>query len=338
MIRLGVIGSGAVVQRIHWPVLERMSRLIRIVAVASKHPQNARNFASMVGSARVYDDYHGLLEDPDVDAVLTAVPIHLNGSVLIDAVRAGKHVMAEKPICATPAQGRRILRECSKARTVVAVGENFRYRRDILRARDLIASGKIGTPFAFQLDVKFDLDSAARRIWVTRGWRRNPRHRGGFLLDAGVHPVAALREIAGDVSELSAHVSGRGHVLKGDDTLLMQVKLANGAVGQCFFCYSAKQEKEIGLDFIIYGTKGAVRVTDGTVTLTRGVGLPPKVYQDREFDRGYPAQWKNFCSAIIGQVRLISTPEKAFGDLVVINAALRSAASGRSIRMSGQNV
>jgi predicted dehydrogenase len=335
MIRLGVIGSGAVVQRIHWPVLERMSRLIRIVAVSSKHPENAQAFAKMAGSARVYDDYHSLLEDEGVDAVLTAVPIHLNGSVLIDAVRAGKHVMAEKPICATLDEGRRVLRECAKARTVVAVGENFRYRRDILRTRDLIASGKIGTPFAFQLDVKFDLDSEARRIWITRGWRRNPRHRGGFLLDAGVHPVAALREITGDVSEVSARVSGRGHVLKGDDTLLMQLKLASGAVGQCFFCYSAKEEKEIGLDFIVYGTKGAVRVTDGTVTLTRGVGMPARVYQDRQFDRGYPAQWKNLCSAIAGQDRLVSTPEKAFGDLMVIDAALRSAVSGRNIRVSG---
>src|ERR1041384_204621 len=110
MVRLGVIGSGAVVQRIHWPVLERMSRQIRIVAVASKHADKARAFAKVVGSARVYEDYHDLLHDPAVDAVLTAVPIHLNGSVLVDAVRAGKHVMAEKPICATPAEGRRVLR------------------------------------------------------------------------------------------------------------------------------------------------------------------------------------------------------------------------------------
>ena len=78
MVRLGVIGSGAVVQRIHWPVLQQMSRQIRIVAVSSKHPNNARAFASMVGSARVYEDYHSLLRDPTVDAVLTAVPIARN--------------------------------------------------------------------------------------------------------------------------------------------------------------------------------------------------------------------------------------------------------------------
>jgi predicted dehydrogenase len=288
----------------------------------------------VVGSARVYEDYHGLLRDPTVDAVLTAVPIDLNGAVLIDAVRAGKHVMAEKPICATPREGRRVLSECGKAKRVVAVGENFRYRRDILKAKQLIAAGKIGEIFTFQLNVKYDLDSEARRVWITRGWRKNPRHPGGFLLDAGVHPVAALREILGEVTELCASVAGRSRILQGADSLLMQLKLSSGAVGQCFFCYTAKEEKEIGLDFTVYGTKGAVRITDGAVTLTRGAGIPPRVYKDRQFDRGYPAQWRNFCSAIAGNESIIATPEKAYGDLVVIDAALRSAKSGRNVRIN----
>src|SRR6266511_2420206 len=95
MIRLGVIGAGAVVQRVHWPVLKEIGKQIRVVAVASRRPQNARAFARQTGSARVYNDYREMLQDPSIDAVLTAVPIELNAAVLIDAVRAAKHVMAE---------------------------------------------------------------------------------------------------------------------------------------------------------------------------------------------------------------------------------------------------
>ena len=54
---------------------------------------------------------------------------------------------------------------------------------------------------------------------------------------------------------------------------------------------------------------------------------------DRQFDRGYPAQWRNFCSAIAGKESIIATPEKAYDDLVVIDAALRSAKSGRNLRV-----
>src|SRR5262249_5785046 len=102
MIRLGVIGTGAVVQRHHWPALQQLAGQIRVFAVASRNPENARRFARQSGAARVYEDYRRLLEDDEVDAVLTAVPIDLNGPVLLDAIRADKHVIAEKPLAATP--------------------------------------------------------------------------------------------------------------------------------------------------------------------------------------------------------------------------------------------
>lgn len=61
MIRLGVIGAGAVVQRVHWPVLKEMGKQIRVVAVASRRAKNARAFARQAGSARVYNDYREML-------------------------------------------------------------------------------------------------------------------------------------------------------------------------------------------------------------------------------------------------------------------------------------
>jgi len=331
MIRLGMIGVGAVVQRHHWPALQRMPGQIQVIAVASRNPANARRFARQSGAPRVYKDYHQLLEDQDVDAVLTAVPIELNGTVLIDAIRSGKHVLAEKPIAATPREARRVLKEHSKQRSVVMVGENFRYRRDLIKARQVIAGGKIGEVSSFQVDVKFDLDAKARRIWISRGWRKNPRHPGGFLLDAGVHPVAALRDLLGEVSELHAYVSDVSSVLKGPDNLLMQLKLTNGVIGHCFFCYTAKQQFESGLDFVVYGTLGSVRVGNGRVIWSHAVGSRPHLYEIHAFEPGYIDQLKNFCAAILGKEDITSTPEKAFGDLLVIDAALRSAMSGRKV-------
>ena len=334
MIRLGVIGAGAVVHKHHWPVLQKMADEIKVVAVANRNPKNAQAFAHQVGTARVYDDYHRLLEDKDVDAVLTAVPIHLNGVVLGDAVRAGKHVLAEKPIAATPQEARGVLKECSKQRSIVVIGENYRYRSDLIKARQLIGDGKIGEVFAFQIDVKFDLGAKARRVWVSRGWRKNPRHAGGFLLDAGVHPVAALRDVLGEVAELCAYVCDVGPVLRGPDSLLLQLKLTSGAIGHCFFCYTAKQEKEYGLDFVVYGTRGSVRVDeDGKVAWARSVGAAPRIYESPHFDKGYERQWRNFCAAIRGKEAVISTAESAYRDIEVIDAAFRSAGSGRKIRI-----
>jgi len=111
-----------------------------------------------VKGARVYDHYRDLLADPEVDAVLIAVPIEVNHSVLIDAMRSGKHVLAEKPLAATPEQGLAVL-DTPAPNSVVAIAENFRYRRDLAKAREILAQGLIGEVFAFQLSVKFHLDA-----------------------------------------------------------------------------------------------------------------------------------------------------------------------------------
>jgi len=334
MIKLGIIGAGAIVYKQHWPVLQQLSKEFQVVAVANRNPQNAARFAKLAGGARVHEDYRELLHDEGVDAILTAVPIELNGPVLLDAVRSGKHVLAEKPIAATPKEARRILDECREQHSVVAIAENFRYRSDLIKAQQLLSEGKIGTVFAFQLNVKFELDSKERRVWISRGWRQDARHPGGFVLDAGVHPIAALRDLLGEVSEVDAFVLDVSSVIKGPDSLLLHLKLASGAVGQCFLCYTAKEQKESGFDFVIYGTRGSLRVGDGKVILSGGVGRSHRVYEMAGFDRGYLAQWKNFCAAILGREPLVSTPEKAYGDVLVIDAALRSAKLARRLRLS----
>ena len=249
-------------------------------------------------------------------------------------MRAGKHVIAEKPLAATPQEGRRVLKECYKSKCVVVVGENFRYREDLIKAKDLIAAGAIGAPITFQVNVKFDLESKARTVWVTRPWRKNPRHPGGFILDAGVHPVSGLRDLLGEISEVYAHVFKRGRVVKGPDNLLMQLKLKSGVVGQCFFSYTVREEEEVPLELTVYGERGTIRVTSGKLMWVRHTGRAARVYSFPKYDRGSPGQWMNFFAAIRGEEAVASTAEDAYRDLTVIDAALRSSQSGRKVHLS----
>ncbi|MGC1581123.1 MAG: Gfo/Idh/MocA family oxidoreductase, partial [Candidatus Acidiferrales bacterium] len=239
-IRLGIVGPGVVVRTHHLPAIRRLANEIQVVAVAARHLGRARSFVREFRIPRVYDDYRELLRDEEIDAVLIAVPIELNGRVLLDAVRAGKHVLAEKPIAETPAEALRIVRESRRSHSTVLIGENFRYRRDLAEVKNLVARGAVGKPFAFQISVKFDVGARARRRWISRGWRKKARHRGGMVLDAGVHPVAAVIDILGKISEVNAIVMDTSRVIAGPDGLLMQVRMASGITGQCFFCYTSK--------------------------------------------------------------------------------------------------
>jgi predicted dehydrogenase len=334
-IRLGVIGAGLAFDKLHWPVLQRMPGLFRVTAIASRTRERAEAVAKNVGGARAYNHYPELLQDPEVAAVLIAVPIEVNHSVLMDAMRSGKHVLAEKPIAATPEEGLAVLRMAASG-AVVAIAENFRYRKDLAKALEILAKGLVGDVFAFQATVRFDLDAGVRSHWTAKQWRREPRYPGGFLLDSGIHVVSFLRDLLGEVREVYAQVLDRHPMIGGPDSLLMQWKPQNNVVGQYFACYTAKAERETALDVTVYGGRGTIEITAGKVSWTIGAGTHGSgtaggAFRIPKSDRGFERQWENFANAIRGKEELISTPFKAYRDVLVIDAALRSAASGQPV-------
>jgi len=333
VIKLGIIGAGLAVEKLHWPALQELTGEAKVVAVASRTQEKAENVARLVNAARTDSDCRSLLADPKIDAVLIAVPIELNAPILMEALAAGKHVIAEKPIAANIHEAEQVLKLCSASDRVVVIAENFRYWENLGRARDLLASGKIGQASAFQLEVRFDIDAVFRRPGMERPWRRFPRHAGGFVLDAGIHAVAGLREVLGDVAELKAELLDGHPIIQGPDSLLMQMKLFNGAVGHYFTCYTAKVERETIFGLTAYGSRGSLRINEGEFTCISDSDTSPKHFKTPNFDRGYYLQWQNFFQAIRDEVAVVATPERAYGDLVVIDAALRSASTGQTIRL-----
>lgn len=317
------------VQRLHWPTLQRLRGEITVVALARPNYKEATAFAAKANINRIYQSYDELLRDNSIDAVLTAVPITFNGAVLLAALRAGKHVMAEKPIAATLDEARLIVREVENRRQTVVIGENFRYRQDIAEVKKLIGSGAIGDVFTFQLKVNFDITADRSNPWISRGWRHEARHPGGLLLDAGVHPIAALREILGEVSSVWAQTVDVSSVVHGPDTLLMQVQMKSGVAGQCFFCYTAKESNENALDFAIFGSAGVLYAGRRAIRITHGAGVQRESIRAAGRQGEYLREWKNFCGAIRGEQQIVSTARKAYGDLAVIDAALHSSAGGK---------
>jgi len=331
-VNLGIIGTGSAIRRLHWPVLEKMPDDFRVIAVANRTRARAEAFARDIGGATVYDDYRALLDDRAVDAVLTAVPIELNAQVLTDAVRAGKHVMAEKPIAATPREAQEILSICKGSGKVIAIAENFRYREDVIKAREIVASGEIGGVYCFHMTTQFDVGTEFRRAWFEKGtWRHSPVFPGGMITDTSVHMVSSLRDILGEVKELYAQVLHSSTATEGPDGLVTQITMRDGAVGQYLACFSAKVPKETVLSFEAFGTKGSLRLTEGEVNWMCAPGAAEQTYRPEGYDRGYTPQWRNFYRAIGGKEAVVSTPEQACQDLLVIDAALRSANLGQKV-------
>lgn len=330
-LKLGLLGAGAAIRKLHLPALCAMRGEVALEAVWSHSPQNARDFAAEHGVARHYADYRELLADEQVEAVLIAVPIERNASMLIEAVEAGKHVLAEKPIAATVAEARLAIAACRRGERVVSIAENYRYRQDILYAQRLVRSGAIGRTQCFQVTSTFDLLKDFRRDYMDKEWRRDPVHPGGLVLDAGVHAVAGLREILGDVREVDAHVMNNGGGTSGPDGLVMQLTLATGAPGHCLACYTAQTDRETVFDLVVYGDQGTLWLTKGQVQWTASGGAARSTWQADSRDRGYLAQLQDFLRAARAGGQVYSTPEKALDDLLVLEAAWQSASEGRRV-------
>src|SRR5687767_584961 len=108
-IRLGVIGAGLIWIRTHKPILETMTDAFAPLAFCDVSEERRAALAQEFPEARVLADYHSLLDLPEVEAVLVLTPIALNAPVAHAALRAGKHVIMEKPLARSVAEGRALI-------------------------------------------------------------------------------------------------------------------------------------------------------------------------------------------------------------------------------------
>src|SRR5215213_8861365 len=141
-IRWGVLSTANIGVAKVLPAMQR-GALCDITAIASRDLSKAQATAKQLGIPRAYGSYEELFADPDIDAIYNPLPNHLHVPITLAAVRAGKHVLCEKPIALNAAEAAQ-LRDAPKG---VIISEAFmvRHHPQWHRAREIIRSGELGT-------------------------------------------------------------------------------------------------------------------------------------------------------------------------------------------------
>ncbi|HVZ80400.1 MAG TPA: Gfo/Idh/MocA family oxidoreductase [bacterium] len=188
-LRWGILSTGRIAGIFAHAV--RRSRTGRLAAVGSRDVRSARVFAKEHRVPRAYGDYPSLLKDPQVEAVYIAPPHPFHLRWTLEALRAGKHVLCEKPLAMGAADARRMVQAARKNRRFLM--EAFMYRchpqtRELVR---LVRDGAIGKVRFIQASFCFDapLDLKNRLF--------NKKLGGGGILDVGCYPVSMARLLAG---------------------------------------------------------------------------------------------------------------------------------------------
>ncbi len=247
-LRVGIIGAG-------WPG-QQHARAIRagkaavVEALAEPNDERAAEFRRIYSPKKVYPDYGDLLGNPRVDAVVICLPNYLHFPATLAALRAGKHVLCEKPPTLNGAEMRVLQEEAEKRELVYFFGRQFRFTPAMRLAHDLISREELGTIYF------------AEAVWVRSrgipsglgGWfTEKKRSGGGALIDIGIHALDSAWYLMGTPRPISVAASvfqNFKHLVQTpifdvEDTAFAFIRFENGAVVQLKTSWAGNLTDEI---------------------------------------------------------------------------------------------
>ena len=223
-VKMAVIGTGRM-GSVHTRNIVRYIPEADLVAVCDIRLEVAQAVADELGIQRVVKDYHDLLSDPEIEAILIATNTDTHAFIMKDVAGAGKHIFCEKPLALELDKIDDALEAVENAGVKLQVGFNRRFDKSFQKVHEMVCSGEIGQPCILRITSR-DPDLPAMEYL---------RISGGIFLDMTIHDFDMARFQVGEIEEV--YVMG-GVLIDpkinefGDiDTTVVTLKFANGAVG-----------------------------------------------------------------------------------------------------------
>lgn len=250
-LRLGAIGTSSIAGRRVLPTVTGMPQW-DLVAVAGRTAKKAAQYAEHFG-CEAEDDPEALLERPDIDAVYVSTPTALHHAWAERALRAGKHVLVEKPAARRASELRPLVDAAAQAGVTVKVGFNHRFHPGLRRAKALFDEGQVG-PLLY---IRARYGHGAR-LGYEKEWRADPEVAGGGeLLDQGVHLIDLSRWFAGDFTEVGGHVATFFWKMPVEDNGFLHLRTA---AGQVAWLHASCTEWKNLFSFEVFGRDGKLQV------------------------------------------------------------------------------
>jgi len=208
MVRMGIMGLGMIGQ-MHLSSLVK-GGVAEVVAVADKVPANLSGEGAVAGNiarqgdlpldnVTKYDNGDALLEDPNVEAVLIALPTYLHKEYILKSIAAGKHILCEKPMTLDTAEGREVLEALEGYDKVFMVGHCIRFWPAYAKAYEIVRDGAYGKVVTAHF-----ARNSPKPVWSWENWLMDERRSGGALLDLHIHDVDFVSYLLGKPASVRA--------------------------------------------------------------------------------------------------------------------------------------
>jgi len=259
-IRFGVIGLGIMGQE-HARVIAS-NPLLDLVAVTDVQANSGRKVAADLRS-RWFDSAEEMIRSGDVDAIVIATPHWLHGELAISALKAGLHVLCEKPLTVTVAQADEVLNAASQSRGMFVVVHQKRFEPAYLYVKQLLDSGELGPLYRCSM-----IESAWRSEAYYRSspWRGTWKGEGGgVLLNQAPHILDRYAWLCGMPETVTARCDTNLHAIEVEDTASAILHHANGAHG---YIHISTIEAPAISRMVLCCDRGRITVENGKVQVT----------------------------------------------------------------------
>jgi len=296
MLNWLVIGIGDITIRRVIPAIQAEPRC-HLYGIVTRDPAKAAPY-----NTRVFTSLDEALTDFAANAVYVASPVFLHAPQTIQALRAGKHVICEKPMAMDEAEARSMVRAGEESGKILGVAYYRRYYPKIQRAKQLIAAGAIGTPAFAELTNHMWFDGTG-----DRGWLFDPAKAGGGpLFDIASHRIDVLNFLFGQPLRVSGQLSNVVHHYAVEDNATVMIGYASGLRGIVDVRWHSHEKRD----------ECRIRGTDGEIEMSPLNG-PDLIYPGgREslptHDNLHYPMIENFVDAVEGKAKLLSSEASAY--------------------------
>jgi UDP-N-acetyl-2-amino-2-deoxyglucuronate dehydrogenase len=259
----GIIGCGMIAE-FHTKAINEI-RNAEVVAAFSRTEANAEKIAGMAGhGCRIYNDLDQMLAHPGLDVVCVCTPSGAHMEPAVQAARAGKHVVVEKPLEITLARCDAIIDACADAGVRLCTIFPSRFTAANIRLKEAIEGGRFGRLTLGDTYVKW---WRTQQYYDSGGWRGAwELDGGGALMNQAIHNVDLLYWLMGDVESIVAQTATLAHVrIEVEDTAVASLRFKNGALGVIEAATSAYPGLLKRTE--IHGDRGSARVEQDDITL-----------------------------------------------------------------------
>ncbi|MDR3318087.1 MAG: Gfo/Idh/MocA family oxidoreductase [Clostridiales bacterium] len=268
MVRFGIIGCG-VIAPYHARAIEKASDAA-LVAVCDIIKDKAAAFSQKFGNPRIYQNYKKLLSDSDVDAVCICTPSGMHGKMCIDAAKAGKHILCEKPMEITKAKLDKVIAEVEKTGVKMACVFQRRMQANPMRVKAALERGEFGKVLFADAYLKY---YRSPEYYKSADWRATwELDGGGALMNQGVHGIDLISWFMGGVDSVFGIARTQTHDIEVEDVAVAAVKYKNGAIGviEGSTCAYPAQDTR----FEIHCEKGTIVFSDAGIIQWARMGEP----------------------------------------------------------------